>query len=187
MHASSRPLELNTSGTRHDVRRLFCEHHDRLLSSSRIIGTFILPVIVFLFVGFSLLHPFQVFCHDDCDRLASIYIQRKRVRMILFITVYWYYWTRLNSGLCISRRRARPYGSLDNYLSLFLTIFTLVLRAWPGRPFMNFTLRVPVFPWGFNMVPNNLGSSWGQPTFHPMRLATLDSMSKTLIRHSGVL
>jgi len=79
MHASSRSLELNTSGTRHDVRRLFFEHHDRLLSSSRIIGTFILPVIIFLFVGFSLLHPFQVFRHDGCDRLASIYIFKESV------------------------------------------------------------------------------------------------------------
>ena len=51
MHAFSRSIELSILGTRYDVRRLFFEYHNRLLSSSGTVGTFRLPVVVFLFVA----------------------------------------------------------------------------------------------------------------------------------------
>jgi len=107
---SFRSIELNTFGTRHKVRRLIFEHHDRILSSSRIIGTFCLPVIIFLFVGLSPMRPFQIFYHDECDRVASIYNQGKRVRTILFITNYWHYWIGWTSGSGISRRQPSGIG-----------------------------------------------------------------------------
>ncbi len=159
MHESSRSLELNTSGTRHDVRRLFFEHHDRLLSSPRIIGTFILPVIVFLFVGFSPLHPFHVFRHDECDRVTSINNQGKRMRMTLFITVYWYYWIGWTSGLGISRRQPSGIGvktvqsilwEIDDvyYLrSRNMAVFALNVLLWKRKQSVRISIYTTLAHW----------------------------------------